>query len=92
MQNGFNIKEIDMKKFAMNFLEGFFEQLFSFGMFIFILCIGFVLLIGGMLVEETKRKELTQLRTEACYAQGMVLVVSDAGQRCVAPANLVKVK
>jgi len=75
-----------------NNLETVFNFVFSFGMFVFLLCVGFFLLLSGMLVEETKRKELTQLRTEACYAQGMVLVVSDAGERCVAPADLVKVK
>jgi hypothetical protein len=76
----------------MKIIEKVFNVVFSFGMSMFLLCVGFFLLLNGMFVEENKRKELTQLRTEACYAQGMVLVVSDAGQRCVTPANLVKVK
>jgi hypothetical protein len=39
-----------------------------------------------------KRQEETKQLTEACYAQGMVLVTTDAGQRCVLPQSLVKVK
>ncbi len=73
-------------------LKTVFDCVFSFGMFMFLFCVGVVVLFGSLIVEENKRKELTQLRTGACYAQGLVLVESDAGQRCVAPANLVKVK
>jgi hypothetical protein len=41
--------------------------------------------------EQINRKETKRI-TEACYTQGMVLVDTDAGQRCVLPQSLVKVK
>lgn len=37
-------------------------------------------------------RENTQKITEACYAQGMVVVDTDAGQRCADPRTLIKVK
>lgn len=58
----------------------------GFGMFI-VACAFFVWLIFG-LAEADRVKQFT----EACYAQGMVLVESDAGQRCADPRTLVKVK
>lgn len=37
-------------------------------------------------------RENTRKLTEACYSQGMVVVDTDAGQRCTDPRTLVKVK
>lgn len=39
-----------------------------------------------------KHRAETQRLTEACYSQGMVLIDTDAGQRCADPRSLVKVK
>ncbi len=75
-----------------NFLKTLADYVFSFGMFMFLFCAGIVTLFGSLIVAENEQRELTQLRTEACYSQGMVLVQSDAGQRCVLPQSLVKVK
>jgi hypothetical protein len=41
---------------------------------------------------ENENRAETQRLTEACYNQGQVLVNTDAGQRCVNPQYLVKVK
>jgi hypothetical protein len=75
-----------------NFFKSLADYVFSFGMFMFLFVVGVVLLMGGIVAAENKAREQTQLRTEACYSQGMVLVQSDAGERCVLPQSLVKVK
>ena len=75
-----------------NFLKSVADYVFSFGMFMFLFITGVILLLGGIVEAEQASKERTQLRTEACYSQGMVLVRSDAGERCVLPQSLVKVK
>jgi ABC-type iron transport system FetAB permease component len=74
------------------FLEFVAEYVFSFGMFMFLFCVGAIILMGSIVVATDEAQEQTQLRTEACYAQGMVLIRSDAGERCVDPKSLVKVK
>ena len=74
------------------FFKSLADYVFSFGMFLFLFCVGVLILMVGIVEAENESKERTQLRTEACYAQGMVLVQSDAGQRCVLPQSLVKVK
>jgi hypothetical protein len=74
------------------FFKSLADYVFSFGMFMLLFVTGFVFLMVGIVEAEQASKERTQLRTEACYAQGMVLVQSDAGQRCVLPQSLVKVK
>jgi hypothetical protein len=61
-------------------------------MFMFLFITGVLLLLGGIVIKTEELEKQTQLRVEACYAQGMVLVLSDAGQRCVLPQSLVKVK
>lgn len=68
------------------------NYVFSFGMFMFLVCTGFVFVMVTVINAENERNELTRQRTEACYSQGLVLVDTDAGQRCVSPQSLVKVK
>jgi hypothetical protein len=74
------------------FLEFVVDKVFS-GFTLFLIFTGaFIFLIFSIAEQgEINRKE-TQRITEACYSQGMVLVQSDAGQRCVLPQSLVKVK
>lgn len=74
------------------FFKSLADYVFSFGMFMFLFVVGAVLLLSSIVTAENEQREQTQLRTEACYAQGMVLIQSDAGQRCVLPQSLVKVK
>lgn len=74
------------------FFKSLADYVFSFGMFMFLFITGVLLLIGGIVIKTEELEKQTQLRVEACYAQGMVLVLSDAGQRCVLPQSLVKVK
>jgi hypothetical protein len=74
------------------FLKFVAEYVFSFGMFVFLFGTAVLILLGSIAVASDKAREQTQLRVEACYAQGMVLVRTDAGQRCVLPQSLVKVK
>ena len=73
-------------------LKTVFDYVFSFGMFMFLFGTAVLILLGSIAVASEKANEQTQLRVEACYAQGMVLVRTDAGQRCVLPQSLVKVK
>ena len=75
-----------------NFLKSLADYVFSY--WTFILLVGFLfgwVLIGITDQERAIRKQTLAL-TEACYAQGMVLVRTDAGQRCVLPQSLVKIK
>ncbi len=74
------------------FFKSLADYVFSFGMFMFLFVVGVVLLMSGIVAAESEQRKQTQLRTEACYSQGMVLIQSDAGQRCVLPQSLVKVK
>ncbi len=74
------------------FFKSLAKYVFSFGMFMFLFITGIVILFCGMIMKSEEQREQTQLRVEACYAQGMVLVRTDAGQRCVLPQSLVKVK
>jgi hypothetical protein len=74
------------------FLKFVADYVFSFGMFMFLFGTAVLILLGSIAVASDKANEQTQLRVEACYAQGMVLVRTDAGQRCVLPQSLVKVK
>lgn len=77
-----------MKDF-LKFIE---DYVFSFGTFCVLFVIVFMLCLYAAVTDDMKRQEQTRERTEACYAQGLVLVDTDAGQRCVAPQSLVKVK
>ena len=75
-----------------NFLKSVADYVFSF--WTFVLLVGFLfgwILIGITDQERANRKQTLAL-TEACYSQGMVLVRTDAGERCVLPQSLVKVK
>ena len=74
------------------FFKSLADYVFSFGMFMFLFVVGVVLLLSSIAIASAEQAEQTQLRVEACYAQGMVLVRTDAGQRCVLPQSLVKVK
>ena len=73
-------------------LKTVFDYVFSFGMVMFLFFVGFLLLIGGIAEQTSANRKQTLALTEACYAQGMVLVRTDAGKRCVLPQALVKVK
>ena len=75
-----------------NVLKSLADYVFSFGMFMFLLCTGFVYVMITIANAESQRREATHAATEICYSQGLVLVDTDAGQRCVSPQSLVKVK
>ena len=79
------MKDIDI-------LSKIIDYVFSFGMFMFLVIVGFIFLIVGAVEQSNEERDQTQKITEACYAQGMVLVFTDAGQRCADPKSLVKVK
>lgn len=75
-----------------NFLKSLADYVFSFYTIWFSLVVLFGLLIIGIADQERANRKQTLAFTEACYSQGMVLVRTDAGQRCVLPQSLVKVK
>ena len=74
------------------FVKSLADYVFSFGTFCGLLAAAFIFLLLNINEHEDATRKQTQLRVEACYAQGMVLVRTDAGQRCVLPQSLVKVK
>jgi hypothetical protein len=74
------------------FFKSLADYVFSFGMFMFLFCTGVLFLLSAIMIKTEEQREQTQLRVEACYGQNMVLVSTDAGQRCVEPKSLVKVK
>lgn len=61
-------------------------------MVLFLFAAAFLFLIFSIAEQEKSGREKTQQLTEACYAQGMVVVRTDAGERCADPRSLVKVK
>lgn len=82
-----------------NVISDIFKFIFSGWTLFFVAVALFVWLIisvgqAGERNREANRAatEANRAATEACYSQGMVLVQSDAGQRCVLPQSLVKVK
>jgi hypothetical protein len=75
-----------------NFLKSLADYVFSFYTIWFSLVVLFGLLIIGIADQERANRKQTLALTEACYSQGMVLVRTDAGERCVLPQSLVKVK
>lgn len=74
------------------FLEFVVDKVFSFGTFCILGTAGFIFLMFNIVDSDIKRQEATRVATEACYSQGMVLVRTDAGERCVDPRTLVKVR
>jgi len=74
------------------FLEFVVDKVFSAGTFLLIFTSAFIFLIFSIAEAEEVARKNTQKITEACYSQGMVVVDTDAGQRCADPRTLVKVK
>lgn len=81
-----------MKQVITDIVKFAFDCIFSFWTFLIIMFVIAVFAISESGLKEQKIKEQTRILTEACYTQGMVLVQSDAGPRCVSPQSLVKVK
>lgn len=72
------------------FLEFIVDNIGSLIFFVFAgLCIWFMFAVADA---GSRAHENTRKLTEACYSQGLVLVDTDAGQRCADPRTLVKVK
>lgn len=76
-----------MKDIVKSIVDG----IFSFYTIWFLMVLLFGWLIIGIAEQENADAEQKRVATEACYAQGMVLVQSDAGPRCASPQSLVKV-
>jgi hypothetical protein len=74
------------------FFKSLADYVFSFGTFCVLVVASFVFLLLTISEQEHINRKEKQRITEACYSQGMVLVRSDAGERCVLPQSLVKVK
>jgi hypothetical protein len=76
----------------MKIIEKVFNAVFSFGGFMFISGVLFILGITLMIKGQNADRALAEATTKACYDGGLIKVDTDAGLYCVAPANLVKVK
>lgn len=74
------------------FFKSLADYVFSFGTFCVLFAASFIFLILTISEQSEVARKETQRITEACYSQGMILVQTDAGQRCVLPQSLVKVK
>jgi hypothetical protein len=83
MQNGFNIKEIDMK-----IVKDIFDRVFSFTGMVGLLVLLTGWFLGSAIINENEERALNK----ACYDGGLIKVDTDAGSYCVAPANLVRVE
>lgn len=80
-------KSIDMSG-AKSVVRSLFDYIFSFGTLMTLAAIFliYILIAGGE--KDAQQKELRRQATEICYNRGQVLVSTDAGERCVAPAAL----
>jgi FMN-dependent NADH-azoreductase len=74
------------------FLKDLFDKVFSVPMVLFLFAASFLCFIFSIAEQDRTHRAETQQVTEACYAQGMVVVNTDAGKRCADPRSLVKVK
>ncbi len=76
----------------MKIIEKVFNAVFSFGGFMTIAGILFLLGLTLMIKGDNADRALVEATTKACYDGGLIKVDTDAGSYCVAPANLVKVE
>ena len=75
-----------------NIVDKIFGYIFSGATLALIVLAGFAWFIIAVSNAERENKELARQVIEVCYSQGMVSVDTAAGQRCVLPQALVKVK
>ncbi len=80
-------KSIDMSG-AKSIARSFFDYVFSFGTLMTLGAIAGIYLLIASSEKEAQDRELRRQATEICYNRGQVLVSTDAGERCVAPAAL----
>jgi len=81
-----------MKENIRMLVKDIFGFVFSFGT---LMLVSFGLLVYVAINSsrnESEQQERKRIATELCYNQAMVLVDTDAGPRCAAPANLAKIK
>lgn len=81
-----------MKDTITDIFKFLIDAIFNFWTFMLVMTVSFIWIAVESSENDAKIKEQTRIATEACYAQGMVLVQSDAGPRCASPQSLVKVK
>lgn len=74
-----------MKNTVTDVLKNLFDNVFSFGFFMFIAGLAAVYLLVTASDQE-------QARNTACYKAGMIQVRTDGGNFCVVPTNLVELK
>lgn len=72
----------------MKYIKKIFDVIFSFEA-IFVMCGGALVLSGFALADELDYK---MAKVGRCYNKGMVLVKTDAGERCVEPKKLSPVR
>ena len=76
----------------MKYVERIFNAIFSEQMLLVVI-FATIFSLGLAAIDFSKSVgERTAAATAYCYNLGMVMVKTDAGQRCVAPANLVLIK
>lgn len=78
-----------MNKYVERTVDGIFSFLSYWP--IWLMIIGFGLLLYSAFMSEKRHADVRRHNTEVCYAQGLVVVETDAGYRCADPVALVKV-
>lgn len=78
-----------MNKYVERTIDGIFSFLSYWP--VWLMVSGFALLLYSTLMSEKRHADIRQHTTEVCYAQGLVVVETDAGYRCADPVALVKV-
>jgi hypothetical protein len=68
------------------------DKIFSLKMLVLIWVAGFTLVFYNIVQNNNEKHEEYRAINDYCYSQGMVVVTTDAGPRCVDPRSLVRVK
>ena len=78
----------------IKFIELVVDKVFSGITLILLFAAAFLYFIFIFSIAEQDRIDRAEIQqvTEACYAQGMVVVRTDAGEHCADPRTLVKAK
>ena len=78
-----------MNKYVERTVDGIFSFLSYWPAYVLVFTFGYV--FYNAFVSEAHRADVRRHNTEVCYAQGLVVVETDAGYRCADPVALVKV-
>lgn len=76
----------------MKYAQFIFDKVFNIYTYILLFVAGFIFLIIDIDAREDQARAERQAKVAACFNSGMVLVETEAGQRCAEPKNLIAIK